>query len=274
MKNNIRTLALLGSILAVGATVQAQNIVGSTGSDAAWNGALVYQTGLTPQTGSGGNTLDNDSWGGDVNGVGGYGALGQAFEVTSSGTLASAELDMAGAAATFDVELYNMGAAPANWPSATVGGAPTITQFNNLGGVAGSFSGATGTGGLDLLAAGDQFTFAGVVSGTTLQTLTFGGADSSVSLIAGDVYILSLDPVTNSPSANGTWWVRGGVPVTGYNTGEGLNADGVAGMQNFEGKSTIRDFDLAITETPEPASMALLGLGGLVGTFMFRRQRK
>jgi hypothetical protein len=104
--------------------------------------------------------------------------------------------------------------------------------------------------------------------------LTFQGADSSVSLIAGDVYVLSLDP-TNNANADNTWWVRGGVPVTGFNTGEGLSADGVAGMNDFEGKSSIRDFDLAVTlqAVPEPASMTLLGLGALVGTFAIRRKK-
>jgi hypothetical protein len=269
MKTNIKTLTLCSSILALGATAQAQNIVGSTSSDSAWTGTLVFQTGATPQGVSGGATADNDSWGGNANGVNGFGALAEAFEVTASGTLGSAELDMSGSASTFGVELYNMGAAPANWASATAGSAPTITQYNNLGGAVGSFSGATGTGGLNLLHAGDQFTFAGTGS-TTLETLTFQGADSGVSLIAGDVYVLSLDPTAN---ADGTWWLRGGVPVAGYNTGEGLNADGVAGMQNFEGKTSIRDFDLAITTVPEPASMALFGLGALVSTFAIRRRK-
>jgi hypothetical protein len=265
-------LALCAGILALSATAQAQNITGSTSSTSSWLGTPVFQTGAAPTTDSGGTSQDNDNWGGNANGTGGFGALGEAFVASSSGTLSSFELTMAGAAATFNVELYNMGPAPANWPSATVGGAPTITQFNNLGGTTGSFSGATGTGGLNLLQSGDQATFGGT-GGQTLWTLTLGGADSSVSLVAGDVYILSLDPTAN---ADGTWWVRGGVPVSGYNTGEGLNADGVAGMQVFEGKSSLRNLDLAVTlqPAPEPASMALLGMGALVGTFVVRRRKK
>ena len=70
--------------------------------------------------------------------------------------------------------------------------------------------------------------------GQTLQMMTFGGADANVQLVAGELYLLSLDPTAN---ADGTWWVRGGVPTTG--PGKGHNADGVNGMQNFEGK-TIR----------------------------------
>jgi hypothetical protein len=122
----------------------------------------------------------------------------------------------------------------------------------------------------NLLASGDQFTFNGVASGQTLQTLTFQNGDAGVSLVPGDVYVLSLDPTAN---ADGTWWNRGGVPVAAYNTGEGLNADGVAGLQNFEGKTSVRDFDLAITESavPEPSTMALLSLGALAWTSMRRR---
>jgi len=38
----------------------------------------------------------------------------------------------------------------------------------------------------------------------------------------------------------------------------------------------IRDFGLAVTVTsvPEPASMALLGMGALVGTFAIRRRKQ
>jgi hypothetical protein len=267
MKTHIKTLAVL-SALALATSVQAQNIIGSTSSTASWLGTPVFQTGATPQSDSGGTTQDNDSWGGNANGTGSFGALAEAFVVTSSGTLGSVEMVMAGAAATFNVELYNMGAAPANWPSATVGGAATITQYNNLGGMAGSFSAPTATGGLNLLQAGDQLAFGGTGS-STLQILTFGGADANVSLIAGDVYVLSLDPTANADS---TWWQRGGVPVAAYNTGEGLNADGVAGMQQFEGKSSIRNFDTAVTlAVPEPASMTLLGLGVLA--ILIRRRQ-
>lgn len=255
----IFSFGALSTVLTLGfyQSVEAQITV-STSSTSSWVGSPVYETGGAPTTGSGGTSQDNDSWGGNANGTAGFGALAQAFEVTSSGTLSTAQLVMAGAPATFNVELYNLGTAPANFPSATVGGAPTITQLNNVG----------GAGSPNLLASGDQFAFAGTGS-TTLATLTFGGADANVELDPGNVYVLSLDPTAN---ADGTWWVRGGVPVAGYNTGEGFNADGVAGLQNFEGKSSIRDFDLGMTTVPlpEPNTFALMGVGSLAWGFVRR----
>jgi len=260
MKIN-KTLTICSGLLAIGLTTQAQNITESTSSSSSWLGAPVFETGTTPQGGNGGTTEDNDSWGGNANGTAGFGDLAESFEVSSSGTLGSAELVLAGSAATFNVELYNLGSASSLSYPGTVGGAAPITQINNIGG--------GGSGGVSLLQSGDNFTFAGVGSGADVVTLTFVNADSDVPLVAGDVYVLSLDPTAN---ADGTWWERGGVPTT-QDDGEGLNADGVSGDQNFEGKSSIRDFDTAVTEAPEPASLALFGLGGLAVAYMIRRRK-
>jgi hypothetical protein len=166
---------------------------------------------------------------------------------------------------SFNVELYDLGPAPANYPSGNpigsgAGGAPSITQLNNLGV-------AYPTGGGANLLASTAFTYT-AVAGTDLITIPFAG--TPVTLQTGELYLLSLDPQANADS---TWWVRGGVPVAGYNTGEGFNADGVAGMQNFEGKSTIRDMDMAITEVvPEPSTIALGVLGA--SSFLLRRRSK
>ena len=248
-------LAALGAavlVMGLSRPIQA-SIIGSTASTASWTGTPVYQTGVGPTTDSGGTSQDNDNWGGNANGTGGFGALAQAFEVTTAGTLATAQLTMAGSAATFNVELYNLGTPPAGYQAAP-GSAPTISQINNVGG--------GGSGGTNLLQSGDQITYNGVATGQNVQIMTFGGADASVSLVPNNLYVLSLDPTAN---ADNTWWVRGGVPVAAYNTGEGLNADGVAGLQAFEGKSSVRDFDLAVTETavPEPATIGLFGMACL-----------
>jgi hypothetical protein len=240
-----------------------------------WSGSPSFETGPTPLGTSGGNTQDNDSWGGNAHGTAGFGALGESFVVGSSGVLTSVQLVMAGSSASFNVELYDLGPASAiaNYPSATPGSAPAITQINNLGNVAPSFSGTTLTGGLNLLT-GAGFTFSSPGSsvensgGQTLVTLTFAGTPLNV--VAGELYMLSLDP--SGATADGTWWDRGGIPVTGFNTGEGFNADGVAGMQDFEGKTSIRDFDLAADVVPEPSTIVL----GVIGasSLLFRRRNK
>jgi len=273
MKNYLRpltrgALATLG-VAAFCLSVQAQNLTLSTSSTGSWLGTPVFLTGSTPTGGSGGTTQDNDSWGGNANGTGGFGALAMAFTVSSSGTAANFQMVFAGAAANFNVELYDMGATPSGYPG-TVGGAAPITQINNIGGAPPSGTLPTLSGGVNLLQAGDNVAFGGT-GGTTLLTLTLGGADSNVQLNTGELYVLSLDPT--GANADNTWWDRGGVPITGYNTGEGLNADGMAGLQNFEGKSSIRDFDLGVDEVPEPSTMALLGLGGVWGAFILRRKQ-
>ena len=50
----------------------------------------------------------------------------KAFEVSPSGTLQNVQIVMAGAAATFNVELYNMGAYPGKLAFCHSRGAPTI----------------------------------------------------------------------------------------------------------------------------------------------------
>jgi hypothetical protein len=272
MKTNIRTATgiFVGiALVALTLPAQAQITASQTSTISSWlGGTSLFETGTTPQGNSGGSTADNDSWGGNANGTGGFGALAMTFVVGSSGTLGNAQLVLSGATMTFNVELYDMGPTPSGYPGA-VGGAAPITQINNVGGAAPGGTLPTLSGGTELLTAGGQFTYT-AAAGTVIETLTFGGTDSSVSLNTGELYLLSLDPTAN---ADTTWWQRGGVPVSGFNGGEGLNADGVAGLQNFEGKSSIRDFDLNVTAVPEPASMTLFGLGALVGTFVARRRK-
>jgi hypothetical protein len=252
----------MATIAAMGLSqpVQAQNITGSTSPISAWLGTPTYETGLAPTTGNGGTSQDNDNWGGNANGTAGFGALGQSFEVSTSGTLQNVQIVMAGSAATFNVELYDLGAYPAS-------GYPSVPQqINQLG--------QNGGTGVNLLQPGDSLSYQGA-AGQTLQTMTFGGADANVQLVTGELYLLSLDPTAN---ADGTWWVRGGVPSTG--PGMGYNADGVNGLQNFEGKTGtgltgIRDFDTSVTTTavPEPCTMALLSLGALACASVRRRSK-
>lgn len=260
MKNRIKTLACgtaaTLAVVSLSHSLQAQDITGSTSSVSSWNGSPTVLTGPTPQTGDGGSTQDNDSWGGNANGTGGFGALGETFELSSAGTLENIQLVLNGSAATFNVELYDLGPYPSGYPS-------TPQQLNDLG----------GSGGADLLQLGDSFTFNGTAS-PTLETLTFGGADGSLQLAAGELYMVSLDPT--GADADGTWWQRGGVPTDAYSTGMAYNADGVDGMQNFEGKTGsgltgVRDLDMAVTVVPEPSTLGLFSMGGLA--WLMRRRK-
>jgi hypothetical protein len=269
----VATIALLGGL---SHQVQGQTVGAYyQGSDAAWNvnGTTVFETGATPTGGSGGVSTDNDSWGGNANGANGYGALGMCFTVTQSGVLSTAQVVFTGNTATFNVELYDLGPTPAGYQTGVATPYyPAVKQINALTTPVAASSGGlpspgyTLNGGLNLLAS-SSFTYT-AVAGTDLVTLPFTG--SPVNLVTGELYLLSLDPTANADS---TWWTRGGLPVSAYNTGEGVNADGVDGMQAFEGKTTsVRDMDLAITEAvPEPSTIAL----GVIGaSSLLLRRRK
>jgi hypothetical protein len=252
---------------AAGDVSESQGAVGSS-----WNITPSVSTGPAPTTGNGGTSQDNDSWGGNANGTAGFGALAQTFELSAPGTLSSVQLVLAGSPATFNVELYDLGPYPASGYPNT---GQQINSIGNNGGGSGiqnllSWTYIPGT----YTSTYDQFTFNGA-SGQDLVTLSFGNLDGNIQLAAGELYMLSLDPTAN---ADNTWWVRGGTASTGpYNTGEGYNADGSYGLQNFEGKtggqSGIRDFDLGVDVVPEPSTMALLGMGAFAWSFV-RRQTK
>jgi hypothetical protein len=271
MKTHVKAFAIL-SALALATSVQA-SIFTSSSSTSSWIGAPQFSTGAAPETGSGGSSQDNDSWGGVAAGVNGFGSLAETFyltpaQLTAAGgsTLQNIQLVFAGSAATFNIGLYDLGSL-STFNAGTVGVYPAVPGQMNF--VPTSLSRSQ----VDLFAAGDQFTYSGA-AGQTLYTLT---TDESVNLLANEVYAIALDPTA---SASGTWWVRGGVPNVSYSIGEGWNADSSSyayAYLNFEGKagpysSGGRNMDTAVT-VPEPASMTLMGLGTLAG-LMFIRRRK
>jgi hypothetical protein len=292
MKNTTRVFAAVATIALLGGLshrVQGQAYINSyvsQGADAAWNvnptaglAVIAFETGGTPTTGSGGNSNDNDNWGGNANGANGFGALGELFTVSQAGMLSSAQMVFDGGRMSFNVELYDLGPTPVGYNTGvTTPYYPAIKQINALTTAVAASSGGvpspgyTLNGGLNLLAS-STFTY-NAVAGTDLVTAPFLATPSNPNegvtmLQTGELYLLSVDPTANADS---TWWVRGAVPITTYNQGEGVNADGVDGMQAFEGKtSSERDFDLAITETPEPSTIAL-GVIGLSSLLLRRRK--
>jgi len=263
MKNCFKALTVLSGLVLAATSVQA-GISTSSSSTSSWIGAPQFLTGAAPTTGSGGTSQDNDNWGSGAanSGANGFGSLAETFYLTQGGQLQNIQLVFAGSAATFTISLYDLGSVSG------FGTYPAVPGQANFVPITMSPSQ------VDLLAPGDQFTYYGA-AGQTLYTLT---TDESVNLQANELYAIALDPTA---SASGTWWVRGGTPSPSYSIGEGWNTDSSTyayAYQNFEGKggpysSGGRNFDTAVTLVPEPASMALLGLGGLMSAFIIRRRR-
>jgi hypothetical protein len=226
---------LVAATLAVGLNQPAQaGVSESDGLGTSWLGTPIFQTGApTVFTTSEGNFSNSGS---PANGAGGFGALAQSFELSSSGTLQNIQLVLAGSAQTYHVELYDLGTYPASGYPAT---SSTYTP--------GSLT--------DLLAAGDTFTYNGGASGAqNVAELTFSGADASVTLNAGELYALQIDPTASTAS----YWARDGVQtVNGQAYRMNQFSNGNMGALN----GAIRDFGLAVTVVPEPTSAALLGLG-------------
>lgn len=241
MKNHIKTLAIL-SALALATSVQAQ-VSETDGLGTSWLGTPTFQSGLpTVFTTSEGNF-------GSSGGAGGFGALAQSFELSSSGVLQNMQLVLAGSVQNFYVELYDLGPYPGSGYPAT---SSTYTP--------GSLT--------SLLAAGDTFTYNGHAAGAqNVAELTFSGADANITLNAGELYALQIDP-TAAPTA---FWARDGVQtVTGQAYRMNQFSSGNMGALN----GAVRDFGLAVTvqAVPEPTTMAILG-GSLLALGLIRRRK-
>jgi hypothetical protein len=267
MKNTIKAFACgtVATLAAIGLShqVQGQNYVTeSQTSTLAWSGTPVYQTGPTPESGSGGSTHDVSNWG-TGGGVNGCGSVGQAFTVTSAGYLTSAQLVMAGNTGTFNVELYDVGSA------SSLGFPPIYSSETAVPSAMNQININASYGRPNLLSTGDSFTTT-PMAGEELITLTFSGVDANVYLTTGEVYMLALDPTANV-SRGSTWWSRDTYPVAAYDTGMAMNEDSASyayAYQALGGRSTIRDLDTAVyvSATPPAVPYTVNLLGGFQGS--------
>jgi len=181
----------------------------------------------------------------------------QTFTASANATLAAVAFNYRGGGtqgAQFTVKIYDITPTASNAVSYTPGAAFPLV-------LSGTFAQPAGIGGSRLL------------------LLTF---DDALALTAGSVYAVELQQVNDDAFlGTGMYVVRGGGndPQTAdggaaYNVGstQDGNGNGVFGAQDlYEARNilaswaspTFRDFSFAAYATPEPATICMLGLGGL-----------
>jgi hypothetical protein len=277
MKNNIRTLALFGSILAVGATAQAQE----WGHDSdSINGTTITDASAPV----GGGNLDGFSVTGTPSGSsdfrallpGGPVALTLGETLSFSGTFAITSGSMGGGLLRFGFLDYgSVGTLTGtSWNVAST--ATSYGYWPSTGGTAQSNPG----GGSDIVkkpsSAGNAWYSGSGGSGVgtiaaNAGSISTGSYNFSLSLndtVSGVAITYSL--VGSGYSASGTV-TDASSPLTAFNS---VGFFGNGSDSAFAGGVTFSDLSVSLTPAPEPASMALLGLGALVGTFAVRRRNK
>ena len=237
----IRTATLCGSLLALaslpaqaGVSLSIDNV--TTATSATWSGSpagTLAQSISTPST--------KNSFDGGV-------SSGLIFKAGSSFTLGAIEIfqQSVSGAGNFDLHFYDLGssfALPAGNPLYTFTGSE-VDLFSGLNVTLPNLS---------------QF-----------SVFSFSGADS-VSLASGNSYLFDLVATDGSSLT----WNRG--PITA-NQAIAVNSVVVGGAGTILNNSAAAANRTPVAAffaapVPEPTSMALLGLGALVGTFVLRRRK-
>jgi hypothetical protein len=243
MKNHIKTLAIL-SALALAASAQAGVTLSidsvTTQTSTTWSGSPAGTLAQSISTPSSQNSFD----GGVSSGI--------IFKAGSSFTLGAIEIDQngfTGGSGIFNLFLYDLGSSyvlPA--------GNPVYT-----------FTGSE----VSLFSAGLNVTLANV---SQFDVFTFSGADN-FSMNSGDSYLFDLvaaDGISN------LGWHRGPVTANQDIAVNSVVVGGAGTVLNNGGTGANRTPVAAFyaASVPEPTSMALLGLGALVGMFPIRRRNQ
>ena len=244
MKKNIRTSA--GILVAIGLTALPAFAAVSPldGQGTTWSGTPTFETVAAPAFA----TTEENFGTSPANG------LAQTFSLSTPGILSTIQFGDAGGPSgtfTYGIALYDLGAVQTPATSASF------------------------TAGTSLLPAADSattfltYTFAS--GADNVSKLTFSGADA-ITLQANEYY--AFDIITSTANPNTSTWgpSRGG--ATGFTGGQLFRASGATTFGAINGGVREMDFALTTTAVPEPASMTLLGLSALVGTFMIRRRKK
>lgn len=265
MNKNIRTLALCGGVAALAATAQAQitfseSTVGSstlfpTASISGNNGSLAFSDINSSVTG---DTIAGGVSQGVGSSAGGY-SWGETFLWTSgdaavngSSTLGAFSMVVNAAASgnVYTPFLYDLGAGP---------GAYNGTSF--------SFNTSTEVNLLD----GSSITMSGLAAGPqSFLEFDFAGSDQAT-LVAGQEYAFGLLQVGTEGNAffqrsNGAQADPNGSPfATSIAPTDAYAAYGGGPRNEFVGLYTV--------PVPEPGTMALTGLGGLLGMLVMRRRK-
>ena len=262
MKLINKTNGLCGGVAALmtlcGAA-QAQITFSSSANTATWNGTPVY-TSIANSGLSGASTGQ-----GDATITGTYGLMGETFTTSSSFTLGSFSILLGVnniSSPTYIVDLYNLG------PAGTVSVSSSTASYDPYTSSPSSIS----------LAFSDTVTFAATSTGEVQGLFSLSGADQ-VALSANEEYALEILNPTADGSA-GLVWYRGSSADPGgqmFSSGDGLNSAGNGVRNTLAGNGQAggapRTGALALYAVPEPGTLTLMGVGGLMSLFAIRRQK-
>jgi hypothetical protein len=135
--------------------------------------------------------------------------------------------------------------------------------------------------GVDLFGGGSGLAFTVTTAGEQqyIFSLSNGGTSDQITLTAGNTYALEIwTPAT--VGQNNFQWYRAGVVATdgqmmgSHDASSGVSRNTLAALGLAGGAPRTGSLALfAATPVPEPASVALMGLGALAGTFVLRRRK-